>query len=319
MHTTRFKLKLAIGLGALATSVATMVWVNPPSFNIAPSAAHKHGAFRASSDGVSSIGRASDASGDVPAVHARTHHKLDYALDAVLRGERAVPRLTLARMPDTLSNLKQVSKRKAMFFKAVLPLVLQVNEEILKDRRRAWKIRGEKRLGQHVSAADRLWLNVMTERYGVAHGAIDALMVRLDVVPPSLALAQAATESGWGTSRFVREGNAIFGQWTWSQDAGIVPLGRAEGKTHRIRAFGSLIDSVRAYMLNINTHRAYRALRRERAALRRRGAPLDGSDLAQFLDKYSQRGDAYVADLQTIIAANNLSALDDARLAGSNT
>lgn len=310
MYTTRFKLKLASGFGVLAASIAVMAWVKPPAFEVASSDAR-----------TVSVGEKVAFSADAPSVQAdvRTHHKLDYPLDAVLRGERAVPRLTLARMPASLSDMKQVSQRKAMFFKAVLPLVLQVNEEILKDRRRALRIRNEERLGRHIAAADRLWLNVMTARYGVPRQNIAALLVRLDVVPPSLALAQAATESGWGTSRFAREGNAIFGQWTWSQDAGIVPMDRGEGQTHRVRAFRSLIDSVRAYMLNINTHSAYRALRHERAALRRKGAPLDGADLAQYLDKYSQRGEAYVADLQTIIAANNLSALDDARLAGSNT
>jgi len=227
-----------------------------------------------------------------------------------------VPRMFLASLPGDLSAVAENSERKEIFFRTMLPLVLQANEEISTDRRRLWRLRYQTRLGQKAGPADRLWLQVMSEIYRVKRGDIDALLGRIDIVPPSLALAQAAEESGWGTSRFAREGNAMFGQWTYSGNNGLVPDDRDEGATHQVRAFGSLIDSVRAYALNLNSHRAYRNFRSRRAALRRSGAPIDGRDLAGNLNRYSQRGEAYVSALRGLIDTNGLGRLDDARLAG---
>jgi len=132
------------------------------------------------------------------------------------------------------------------------------------------------------------------KRYRVTDGGITALLERIDVIPTSLILAQSAEESGWGTSRFVRQGNALFGQWAWGDDEGIVPKGREEGKTHVIKAFGSLMDSVRAYARNINSHPAYQSLRERRAALRADGQMITGWELAETLTKYSERGAEYV-------------------------
>ena len=154
----------------------------------------------------------------------------------------------------------------------------------------------------------------MADRYKVPADNLALLIRRVDVIPPSLALAQAAEESGWGTSRFARQGNAIFGQWTTADGPGLVPRERDEDKDHKVRIFGKLIDSVRAYMLNLNTHRAYRELRRARAALRRAGEPLNGHTLARFLHRYSERGADYVSAIRTMIEANGLDRLDDARL-----
>jgi Bax protein len=243
----------------------------------------------------------------------RVFKRADFNLGDVAQGKEPVPRVFVKRLPGDLSNLREVEARKDVFFKALLPLVLKVNEELRTDRRRLWSIKSKKRLGRKLGAVDRLWLIVMTERYHVKRGDIDALLDRVDVVPPSLALAQAAEESGWGTSRFVRQGNALFGQWTWSGD-GIAPLERADGKTHKIKAFSSLLESVRAYALNLNTHRAYKRLRRARARMRASGA-LDGYALAGYLDKYSERGDAYVETLRTIMDANQLRRFEGAELA----
>lgn len=242
--------------------------------------------------------------------------RMGYKLDSVIEGSQPVPRLFLSSLPNDLSQVAENSERKEIFFRSVLPLVLQANEEILADRRRLWKLRYQTRLGQKAGPADRLWLQVMGEMYRVKRGDIDALLTRIDIVPPSLALAQAAEESGWGTSRFVREGNAMFGQWTFSSKKGLVPTDREEGKTHKVRAFDSLIDSVRAYALNLNSNRAYRELRRERAQLRRNGNAIDGRILAGTLKRYSQRGEAYIVGLRGLIDSNGLSSLDDARLVG---
>lgn len=247
-----------------------------------------------------------------------TFESLGYDLDAVRAGEAAVPRLFLAALPRDLHVVPEVSRKKAMFFATVLPLVMQANEEILRDRRRLWKIVAETRLQREPSAADRLWLHGLATRYKTSAEDIDGLVARVDVIPPSLALAQAAKESGWGTSRFARQGNALFGQWTWT-DKGIAPKDRDEGKTHRVKAYETLIESVRDYMLNLNTHRAYEGIRTDRANMRREGEPIDGYVLSRNLLKYSAIGQRYVDALQSIIRVNNLRRLDDARFAGSAT
>jgi Bax protein len=239
---------------------------------------------------------------------------LGYDLDRVRAGNAAVPRLFLASLPGDIRNIRETRVRKSLFFKSVLPLVLQANEEILRDRRRLWSIHFQQSLDRKLGPADRLWLMVMAERYNVKRGDLDALLKRVDIIPPSLALAQAAEESGWGTSRFVREGNAVFGQWTFSDSGNLVPARRDDGKLHRIRVFSSLLDSVRAYARNLNTHSAYRGFRRQRHDLRLKGAPLDGLLLVNNLKSYSQRGDKYVETIRTLIETNNLHRLDDARL-----
>jgi Bax protein len=139
---------------------------------------------------------------------------------------------------------------------------------------------------------------------------------RADIIPPSLALAQAAEESGWGTSRFALEGNALFGQWTFAVKGALVPKNRDAGKAHRVRAFTSLLDAVRAYVRNLNTHKAYRHFRRERQALRQADRQLAGTVLARTLSSYSERGNKYVRTIQSIITGNQLQNLDKARLGG---
>ncbi len=246
----------------------------------------------------------------------RAYRQLGYDFRAVLEHDAPVPRIALTKLPPDLKAVREIEKRKAIFFKTVLPLVLKVNEEIRADRRRLWKIRYRLSTGRSLAAVDRLWLAVVAERYGVKRGDLKALFQRVDIIPPSLALAQAAEESGWGTSRFVQEGNAIFGQWTFSVHGSLTPRFRDEGKAHKIKKFDTLIDSVRAYAKNLNTHRAYRGFRKSRAVLRRVGAPLDVLLLARKLQSYSEQGWEYVLKLRSIILGNGLRELDDARLRG---
>ena len=245
---------------------------------------------------------------------SETFNQLGYDLDLVRSGKALVPRLFLASLPGDLKDVRETRVRKTLFFKTVLPLILQVNEEILRDRRRLWRLHYQRGLGQKLGPADRLWLMVMAERYNLKNGAIGNLLKRVDIVPPSLALAQAAEESGWGTSRFVREGNAVFGQWTFSDTGNLVPGRRDEDKTHKIRAFPSLLESVRAYAHNLNTHAAYRQMRRIRHGLRLKGAPLKGPLMIHDLKSYSQRGEKYVETIRVLIEANKLQRFDDARL-----
>jgi Bax protein len=245
---------------------------------------------------------------------SETFREFGYDLKRVRAGEAKVPRLFLASLPGDLKDVRETAVRKSLFFKTVLPLVLQVNEEILRDRRRLWKIHYHKSLGERIGPADRLWLTVVAERYGVERDDIEGLLKLIDVIPPSMALAQAAEESGWGTSRFVQEGNAVFGQWTYSDTGSLVPARRGDDKFHKIKAFSSLHESVRAYAMNLNTHRAYNRLREVRASLRTEGAPLDGYLLAENLTNYSERGEAYVVTIKALIELNKLRHLDDARL-----
>jgi len=245
-----------------------------------------------------------------------TFERIGYDLKSISESGAPVPRVFLASLPKDMGEIRETAKRKAIFFRTVLPLVLQANDEIRADRERLWHLQALTKKGQKLPAVDRLWLIVMSERYKVKRGDIDGLLARVDVVPPSLALAQAAEESGWGTSRFSRLGNAIFGEWTFSAAAGdgIVPKEREAGKTHRVKVFKSLLHSVRAYARNLNTHRAYREFRKGRLAMRRDGAPISGRKLVDTLRRYSERGEEYVKTLRSIMVVNKLGRLDDARL-----
>lgn len=245
---------------------------------------------------------------------SETFNQLGYDLDLVRSGQADVPRLFLASLPGDLKDIREARVRKTLFFKTVLPLILQVNEEILRDRRRLWRLDFQRGLGLKLGPADRLWLMVIAERYSLKNATIEDLLKRVDIVPPSLALAQAAEESGWGTSRFVREGNAVFGQWTFSDTGNLEPARRDEDKTHKIRAFPSLLESVRAYAHNLNTHPAYRKMRKVRHGFRLKGAPLEGLLMVGNLKSYSERGEKYVETIRALIEANNLQRFDDARL-----
>ena len=245
-----------------------------------------------------------------------TFTTLDYDFDIIREGRAVVPRLFVAAMPQDISRIRVPAHRKAIFFKTVLPLVLRVNDEILKDRRRLLSLRTKKSKYGNLPAADRLWLAAIAERYKTSRYNITELIHRCDIVPPSLALAQAAEESGWGTSRFVLEGNALFGQWTFAEENSLVPAERDLGRDHRIKAFTTLIDAVRAYARNLNTHRSYLHLRRERMVMRQQGTGLSGRKLTDTLTSYSERGAKYVQSIQSIISFNKLDSLDNARLGG---
>lgn len=241
---------------------------------------------------------------------AQKFSKLDYDLDTVRNGDREVPPLFIVSLPADMPRIRAPEQRKKLFFKTVLPLILKVNNEITSNRARLLKIRATASDIKSAPAADRLWLAAMTDRFKVKSGKLAELQRRMDAVPPSLAMAQAAEESGWGTSRFALEGNALFGQWTFSSVGGIIPRGREDGQTHSIKTFSQLLDAVRAYVYNLNTHRAYREFRQERAALRTRGGSLDGNELAGTLTRYSERGDKYVRSIRSIIRVNKLRDFD---------
>ncbi len=239
------------------------------------------------------------------------------ALDAIRTGARPVPRRFVARLPEGLDTDLPADRRKALFLRSVLPLVLRSNERILADRARAEALLARLRSGQSLGKADRKWLAALRERYGLPPEPVpgnDGLLARVDAIPPSLALAQAALESGWGGSRFAQQGHALFGQRTWSTGGGLVPEARGARQTFEVKAFETPQQSVRAYMLNLNRHEAYADLRRRRLAARKEGRRASGSELAAGLLRYSEIGEAYVRKLRALIRSNRLEDFDRVRL-----
>jgi Bax protein len=240
-----------------------------------------------------------------------------YDLNDVAQGDARVPRLFLPRIPKDWRGLVQADKRKQAFVILVLPLILQANEHVYADRQRLLDIMARKRKGKkgkELAEADQAWLRELADTYGTKADDLKDLARRVDIIPPALALAQAAIESGWGTSRFTTEGNALFGQWTTDVGKAMIPKDRARGATYGIRRFDSLADSVAAYFRNLNSHKAYTKFRKQRAALRAKNKRLDGAALAKYLTSYSERGADYVAAVQKVIANNRLATLDEARL-----
>ncbi|MGE4217983.1 MAG: glucosaminidase domain-containing protein [Alphaproteobacteria bacterium] len=240
--------------------------------------------------------------------------QVGYDLDAVRAGLRGVPRLTLDGVPNDLHDVAHPGDRKATFIAFMLPMILQANERVLEQRRFLEGVSAGLAAGQEPEDGVRARIQAIALEYGVAEDDLPALMERVDIVPPSLAIAQAAIESGWGTSRFVREGNAAYGQQTTSAYDNLIPEARPDGATYRVRAFGSLMESVDSYLRNLNSHAAYADFRKARAALRQAGTDADGTTLAGALEIYSEKGQHYVELVRDIIRRNGLEAFNRARL-----
>jgi uncharacterized FlgJ-related protein len=246
----------------------------------------------------------------------------EFTIDTWHGGDRTIPRLYLASVPprwrDEVAPNLTVETKKRYFFFVYAPLVLESNEDIMLERTRLLAVAANDRR----SADDDAWLVDLARRYlviedddtSVDADALAKLRRRVDVIPPSLALAQAAVESGWSTSRFAVEGNALFGQWTWGED-GITPeQQRGNLGDYKIRRFNTPEASIAAYMHNLNTHRSYRGFREERARLRAEGSVPGGSELAPTLTSYSEKGEEYTEMLRSVIRVNDLTPADDAQL-----
>ncbi len=233
----------------------------------------------------------------------------------IVRDGGLVPRVFFTSLPGDLAELEPVEARKTVFLKVVLPLILKHNESIAADRRRLLTLRAVLNSSADLSMADAAWLVDLSEAYGVIPGAMDELVKRVDTIPPSLALAQTIHETGWGTSRFAREGNALFGEHTEDPDAsGMVPARRQAGVTFRVRSFPGLLAAVERYTANLNTGAAYAGFRDARLAMRRDGRARGGLALAGTLTRYSELGETYVRALRALILRNNLAVFDGARL-----
>ena len=238
--------------------------------------------------------------------------EVNYNLKDV-RDSKLVKPIDIGLLPNEIKNLGSTKKRKDMFIKIVLPLIVKENSKIRIDRKRLFTILNK----NSNTDIEKKWLEKKYKQYGVKRNDLSTLKIRMDEIPVSLAIAQAAKETGWGTSRFALKGNALFGQWTWSGE-GLKPKNADEGKDHKVMKFHSLQLSVRAYLRNLNTHSTYKNLRKARTELRNQNKPLDSLILSKHLDKYAETGSQYIEVLQKIIEQNNLKDFDEARLLPSS-
>mgnify|MGYP001365509911 CR=1 FL=1 len=236
---------------------------------------------------------------------------LKYDLKSIRLGASVKP-VYLSKLPPDLKNIKSTSKRKNTFIKIILPLIIDENNKILQNRKKLFKI-----LGKPVnSMGEKRWLKRRFEEYQIKNEDISELKLRMDIVPVSLTISQAAKESGWGTSRFALQGNAMFGQWTYGKD-GIKPKD-SDGKGHKVLKFPMLRSSIVAYQKNLNTHKAYGELREKRANLRKANKSISGLDLVNYLESYAATGKEYVKILTSIINQNQLTDFDNSTLMNTN-
>ena len=230
-----------------------------------------------------------------------------------VRKNKIVKPITIGLLPKEIKKIESTKKRKDLFIKIVLPLILEENNRIKLERKKLFCILNKNRN----SNLEKKWLNKKFKQYGVLNKDLSTLKIRMDEIPTSLAIAQAAKETGWGTSRFALEGNALFGQWTWSGE-GIKPAGADNDSTHKVMKFKILKSSVRAYQRNLNTHPSYKKFRLVRAELRDNEEKIDSLVLVEYLDKYAATGKDYVKILKKIIKQNNLEDFDDVKLLPSS-
>jgi len=236
----------------------------------------------------------------------------NYSLDDVRRSKLVKP-IALTLLPNEIKKIENTKKRKNLFIQIILPLIITENNNIRLDRKKLFSVLNKSKN----TKAEKVWLNNKFKQYGVVNKDFSTLKIRMDEIPVSMAIAQAAKETGWGTSRFAQEGNALFGQWTWSGE-GIKPADADNDSTHKVMKFNVLQASVKAYQRNLNTHSSYRNFRSARAEFRDEGKQLDSMILSEHLEKYAETGKEYVRVLQQIIKQNNLTDFDDAKLLPSS-
>ena len=257
-----------------------------------------------------------DAPVDTVRLSAATIQELfkstNYNLDDVRKNKLVKP-VSLTLLPEEIIKIENSTKRKNLFIQIILPLIIKENNYIRLDRKKLFSILNKNKNSRN----EKRWLGLKFKQYGVMNKDVSTLKIRMDEIPVSMAIAQAAKETGWGTSRFAQEGNALFGQWTWSGE-GIKPAGADDDTTHKVMKFKILQASVKAYQRNLNTHSSYKEFRGARAELRDKKKELDSLILSNYLDSYAQTGKQYVKILQQIIRQNQLTDFDDAKLLPSS-
>jgi Bax protein len=216
---------------------------------------------------------------------------------------------SIDRLPKQIKNIENVKERKKLFIQIVLPLIIEENIKIRLDRKKLFSILNK----NNNSTIEKKWLDNKFKQYGVKGNDLSDLKIRMDEIPVSLAIAQAAKETGWGTSRFALDGNALFGQWTFTGE-GIKPAGAVSNTKHKVMKFKVLQASVRAYFGNLNTHSSYRKFRKLRATARDNNEKLNSLILADYLDAYAATGAKYTKILKQIIKQNSLTEFDDVNI-----
>ena len=235
--------------------------------------------------------------------------KYNFTIDSFIKDQSA-NLIIFSSLPKDFMDIHSVSERKNLFINTLLPITFIENLKILDDRKKIldWWSQSNGETYQREFWPN--WLYDISDKYDYEGSNIGELLMRVDIVPLSIALAQAAIESGWGTSRYLREGNALYGQYTFNKSLGLKPQDRDKNKEFYVRKFINLSDSTRSYLKNINTHNAYFKFRQERGTLRMNGEGLTGLSLVRHLDNYSERRLAYVDDIKTIIETNNFMKFD---------
>ena len=214
-------------------------------------------------------------------------------------------------LPEDFLDIESIKLKKNLFIKTILPIVFLENEKVLEERNQILQWWTETEGGEIDRDFWPEWLNRIVEKYAFEGENIGNLLMSVDIVPISLALSQPAIESGWGTSRYARDGNAIFGQYTYDDELGILPKERADGKKYLVRKFSNISESTASYIKNLNTHSAYIKFREVRKKLRMNGERMDGNLLAEELINYSERKDLYIQDIKEMIKANDFGKFDD--------
>ncbi len=236
--------------------------------------------------------------------------KYDFTIDDFLSND-SVNLIIFSSLPEDFMDIEPVSERKKLFINTLLPIIFLENSRILEDRKKILDWWNESQ-GENFSRDFwPSWLFELSEKYDSDDSNLGNLLVKVDIIPISMVLAQAAIESGWGTSRYLREGNAIFGQYTFDKKKGLKPINRDKDKKFFIRKFSNLSESTRSYLKNLNTNLAYKEFREERKKLRMGGEILSGLKLSSFMTRYSERKNDYVNDLKKIIESNNFMKFDN--------
>ncbi|WP_306521906.1 glucosaminidase domain-containing protein [Rheinheimera sp.] len=215
----------------------------------------------------------------------------------------------LKAVPD-FAAIKDTAKRKKAFFEYLEPFIERENGRLLKLRGQILELQQKRAKKQELTLEEYAFIYSLFDEFKVDYPEADDtglsdLLSRVDVIPSSLVLTQAAKESGWGSSRFATDGFNFFGQWCFKAGCGFVPSKRPAGKYHEVAMFKDIAASVNAYFYNLNTFYVYDDLRAIRAQLRKEDGKLTGQKLAQGLIRYSERGESYVTEIRDMIAANH--------------
>lgn len=242
---------------------------------------------------------------------------MGYWLD-IVQVAGVAPRVYVAALPEDLPDIDDIDARKRLFVRIMLPLVLKENERIAANRERVIELRDRLAAGGRITVGERVWLEQIAERHKGSADDLKDLARKIDVIPPSLVLAQTIEESGWGTSPFAIANNSMFGQRVYDPLAPGQDVDRPDPR-YRLAHFGSLADSVAAYMRNINRHAAYAEFRTLRGQMRSRGTSMDSMALAATLTRYSELGERYTRKIQNLIVFNKLDRFDHVELIPSQS